>query len=131
MQGSRAERIADQVKELVAQLLSFEVKDPRIGLITVTHVTLTGDLGMARVYYTIVGDDVERARTARALDRASAFVRRRMAEDMNMRRTPEIRFYYDDNIERQERVELLLRDIAAEREARERAAGPPADDPPE
>lgn len=112
----------------MAQLLSFEVKDPRIGLLTVTHVKLTSDMGLAHVYYTIVGDDAERARTARALERASAFVRRRVAEDMNLRRTPEIRFHYDENIERQERVEMLLRDIAAERAARESGETPPDDD---
>ncbi len=119
--GSRAERIADQIKDQVSQLLAFEVKDPAIGLITVTHVKMTSDMGLAHVYYTLVGDDVERRKTARALDRATPFVRRRLAEDMNLRRSPEIRFHYDENLERQERVETLLREIAAEREARERA----------
>ena len=117
--GSRAERIADQIKDQVTQLLAFEVKDPAIGLLTVTHVKMTSDMGLAHVYYTIIGDDTERRKTARALDRASAFVRRRLAEDMNMRRSPEVKFHYDENIERQERVETLLREIASEREARE------------
>lgn len=130
--GSRAERIADQIKDQVSQLLAFEVKDPAVGLLTVTHVKLTSDMGLAHVYYTLVGDDVERRKTARALDRATAFVRRRLAEDLNMRRTPEVKFHYDENVERQERVETLLREIAAERDAREKAdasAEPgPADD---
>ncbi len=130
--GSRAERIADQIKDQVSQLLAFEVKDPAVGLLTVTHVKLTSDMGLAHVYYTLVGDDVERRKTARALDRATAFVRRRLAEDLNMRRTPEVKFHYDENVERQERVETLLREIAAERDAREKADAPaepgPADD---
>lgn len=117
--GSRAERIADQIKDQVSQLLTFEVKDPAIGLITVTHVAMTRDMGLAHVYYTIVGDETERRRTAKALERATAFVRRRLAEDLNLRRAPEVRFHYDENIERQARVESLLREIAAEREARE------------
>ena len=119
--GSRADRIADQIKDQVSQLLAFEVKDPAIGLLTVTHVKMTSDMGLAHVYYTLVGDDAERRKTARALDRATPFVRRRLAEDMNMRRAPEVRFHYDENVERQERVETLLREIATEREARERA----------
>ena len=123
--GSRAERIADQIKDQVSQLLSFEVKDPAVGLLTVTHVKMTSDMGLAHVYYTLVGDDVERRKTARALDRATPFVRRRLAEDMNMRRAPEVRFHYDDDLERQERVETLLRVIATERAARE-ASEPPA-----
>ena len=126
--GSRTERIADHIKDHVSQLLSFEVKDPAVGLLTVTHVKLTGDMGLAHVYYTLVGDEVERAKTARALDRATAFVRRRLAEDMNMRRAPDVRFHYDENVERQERVETLLQEIAterAEREKRERRAPRP------
>ncbi len=119
--GSRAERIADQLKDQVTQLLAFEVKDPAIGLLTVTHVKMTSDMGLAHVYYTLVGDDAERRRTARALDRATPFVRRRLAEDMNMRRAPEVRFHYDEDIERQERVDTLLREIASEREQREAA----------
>ena len=129
--GSRAERIADHIKDEVSQLLSFEVKDPAIGLLTVTHVKMTSDMGLAHVYYTLVGDDTERRKTAKALERATPFVRRRLAESLNMRRAPEVKFHYDDNIERQERVETLLREIAterAEREARERAAEGTADD---
>lgn len=131
--GSRAERIADHIKDQVSQLLSFEVKDPAVGLLTVTHVKMTGDMGLAHVYYTLVGDEVERRKTERALERATPFVRRRLAEDMNLRRAPDVRFHYDDNLERQERVALLLQDIAAERaerearEARERTEATPDD----
>ena len=128
--GSRAERIADHIKDEVSQLLSFEVKDPAIGLLTVTHVKMTSDMGLAHVYYTLVGDDIERRKTAKALDRATPFVRRRLAESMNMRRAPEVKFHYDENLERQERVETLLREIASERserEARERAEAAPDD----
>ena len=110
--GSRAERIADHIKDEVSQLLSFEVKDPAVGLLTVTHVTMTSDMGLAHVYYTLVGDEVERRKTAKALERATPFVRRRLAESMNLRRAPDVRFQYDENIERQERVESLLRQIA-------------------
>lgn len=120
--GSRAERIADHIKDEVSQLLSFEVKDPAVGLLTVTHVKMTGDMGLAHVYYTLAGDEVEKRKTERALDRATAFVRRRLAENMNMRRAPDIRFHYDDNVERQQRVETLLRQIATERAAREALA---------
>jgi ribosome-binding factor A len=129
--GSRAERIADSIKDQVSQLLAFEVKDPAVGLLTVTHVKMTSDMGLAHVYYTIIGDELERRRTERALDRATPFVRRRLAEDMNMRRAPDVKFHYDENLERQERVETLLRQIAserAEREAREKAETPSDDD---
>ena len=112
-------------------MLSFEVKDPAVGLLTVTHVKMASDMGLAHVYYTLVGDEVERRKTERALERATPFVRRRLAEDMNMRRTPDVRFHYDENVERQERVATLLQEIAterAEREARDKAETTPDDD---
>jgi ribosome-binding factor A len=121
MAGARADRIADQVRDLVSQILTFETKDPGIGLVTVTFVKVTPDLQLAQVYYTLVGDDADRRATAKALERATAFVRRRVAEDLNLRRAPEVRFHYDEHIERQARVETLLQEIAAEREAREQA----------
>ena len=128
--GSRAEKIADHIKDQVSQLLAFEVKDPAVGLLTVTHVKMTSDMGLAHVYYTIIGDELERRKTERALDRATPFVRRRLAEDMNMRRAPDVKFHYDENLERQERVETLLRQIASERAEREASekAGTPSDD---
>lgn len=124
MSGSRTERVADQVRELVSQLLSFEVRDPGVGLVTVTHVKVAGDLQLATVYYTLMGDDArERKDTARALERATPFLRGRVAEMLNLRRAPELRFHYDEHLERQQRVESLLQEIATERAARE-PAGP-------
>lgn len=117
MPGSRGERVADQVRELVSQLLAFEVRDPGVGLVTVTHVKVTADLQLAQVYYTMIGDARERKETARALERATPFVRGRVAEVLNLRRAPELRFHYDEHLERQQRVEALLVDIAAERDA--------------
>lgn len=128
MVGSRAERVADQVRELVSQLLAFDVKDPGVGLVTVTHVKMSGDLQLAQIYYTLIGDARERKETARALERATPYVRRRVAEDLNLRRAPDVRFHYDEHVERQERVETLLREIAAEREARA-TTDTPADTP--
>jgi|SRR5690606_20687979 ribosome-binding factor A len=124
--GARADRIADQVRELVSELLTFEVRDPGVGLVTVTHVKVAGDLQLATVYYTLVGDERERRDTSRALARATAFLRRRVAESLNLRRAPELRFHYDEHVERQQRVETLLEEIARERAAREQAGDPDA-----
>jgi|SRR5690606_21884688 len=110
------------VRELVSELLTFEVRDPGVGLVTVTHVKVAGDLQLATVYYTLVGDARERQDTSRALARATAFLRRRVAESLNLRRAPELRFHYDEHVERQQRVETLLAEIARERVAREQAA---------
>jgi ribosome-binding factor A len=125
MAGSRTERVADQVKELVSQLLSFDVKDPGVGLVTVTHVKVTGDLSLATVYYTLMDDGPrERRETAKALERASPYLRRRVAEDLNLRRATDLRFHYDEHLERQQRVEALLQQIEAERLAQAAAEAP-------
>ena len=116
MAGSRTERVADQVKELVSQLLSFDVKDPGVGLVTVTHVKVTGDLSLATVYYTLMDDGPrERKETAKALERATPYLRRRVAEDLNLRRATDLRFHYDEHLERQQRVDALLQQIEADR----------------
>jgi ribosome-binding factor A len=114
----RVERIGNQIREEIASLLTFEVKDPGVGLITVTRVRVTADLQLAHVYYTAIGDAAARAATAKALDRALPFLRRQLAGRLRLRRAPELRFHFDESIEQQERVEQLLRDIQAERERR-------------
>ena len=125
MAGSRTERVADQVKELVSQLLSFDVKDPGVGLVTVTHVKVTGDLSLATVYYTLMDDGPrERKETAKALERATPYLRRRVAEDLNLRRATDLRFHYDEHLERQQRVDALLQQIEAERLAQTAADAP-------
>lgn len=126
MAGSRTERVADQVKELVSQLLSFDVKDPGVGLVTVTHVKVTGDLSLATVYYTLMDDGPrERRETAKALERATPYLRRRVAEDLNLRRATDLRFHYDEHLERQQRVDALLQQIEAERLAQAATDAPP------
>ena len=133
--GSRAERIADHIKDEVSQLLSFEVKDPSVGLLTVTHVKVTPDLQQARVYYTTLGDARARRDSQRALERATPFLRRQLGRRVRLRRVPELQFFFDDSVERQDRVEQILRDLDAERAERaeapdihERARDDEADD---
>lgn len=116
MQGSRPDRIGEQIRQEIGELLTREVHDPGIGFITLTRVRVTPDLQIARVYYTSLGDATARANTARALGRATPFLRRQIGRRLRLRRTPEIEFCFDHSIEQQDRIEQLLRDIhAAER----------------
>ena len=122
-QGSRPDRVADQIRGELASLLARDVHDPGIGFVTVTRVHMSPDLQMARVFYTTLGDDASRRRTARALDRAAPFLRRQVGSRLRLRRVPEIAFVYDDSIAGQDRIEQLLNEIHAERPA----AGEPQD----
>jgi ribosome-binding factor A len=110
-QGSRPDRVADQIRSELASLLAREVHDPGIGFVTLTRVQVTPDLQQARVRYTALGDDKARAATARALDRAAPFLRRQLGARLRLRRTPELRFIYDESIAGQDRIEQILNEL--------------------
>jgi ribosome-binding factor A len=126
----RAERIAEQLREEVSQIISTEIADPGVGLVTVTRVKISPDLSLARVYWTIMGDDAERQRTEKALGRAAAYVRHLLSIRMSLRRSPEVQFVYDRSVAAQERVEEILQELKREEAARAEAApAPPAESP--
>ena len=110
-QGSRPERVADQIRGELAALLAREVHDPGIGFITLTRVQISPDLQMARVYYTALGDDKARAASAPALERATPFLRRQIGSRLRLRRTPDLKFVYDPSIAGQDRIEQLLNEL--------------------
>src|SRR6476660_3554504 len=107
-QGSRPARVADQIRGELGSLLAREVHDPGIGFVTITRVTVTPDLQHARVAYTALGDDAARRGTARALERATPFLRRQIGARLRLKRTPDLEFAYDESIAGQERIEQLL-----------------------
>jgi ribosome-binding factor A len=110
-QGSRPERVADQIRGELASLLAREVHDPGIGFVTLTRVQVSPDLQLARVYYTALGDEKARAATAQALDRATPFLRRQIGARLRLRRTPDLKFVYDPSIAGQDRIEQLLKEL--------------------
>jgi ribosome-binding factor A len=122
----RVERVAEQIREEVSQILSAEVSDPGIGLVTVTRVKVTPDLSLARVYWTIMGDAKQRKDTAKALARAAAYVRHLLSSRMSLRRSPEVQFLFDQSVAAQDRVEQILHEL--KQEAAARASDVAADD---
>ena len=114
-QGSRPERVGDQIRQVLAELIAREVHDPGIGFLTMTQVRVTPDLQGARVYYTTLGDAKARKDTSRALGRATPFLRRQIGKRLRLKHVPELEFFYDESIERQDRIERIMLDIQAER----------------
>ena len=110
----RVERIQEQVREEVSQMLQTEVRDPGVGLVTVTRAKVTADLSLARIYWTIIGNLEERKKTQKALERASGFVRHLLAERMTLRRSPEVKFIFDESVAAQDRIEQIIQEIHAE-----------------
>ena len=114
-QGYRPDRVGEQIREELSEILSRgEVHDPGIGFITLTRVQVTPDLQIARVLYTSLGDPKARKDTARALDRATPLFRRQIGGRLRLRRVPELEFRFDESIERQDRIEQILRDLHEE-----------------
>lgn len=126
-QGSRPDRVGEQIRQTLGELLTREVHDPGIGFVTVTRVKVSPDLQLARVYYTQLGDEAARQATRRALDRALPFLRRQVGRQVRLRRVPELVFHFDESVENQERIERILIDLDEERRARG-LDGKPSDD---
>jgi len=120
-QGSRPERVADQIRGELASLLTRDVHDPGIGFVTLTRVRVTPDLQQAHVYYTALGDEKSRRNTEQALARATGFLRRQIGARLRLKRTPELTFHYDESIAGQDRIEQLLSEIQSQ-------PAPPDDD---
>ena len=110
-QGHRPDRVGDQIRKELSDLLAREVHDPGIGFVTLTEVHVTPDLLHARVLYTALGDAATRRQTERALTRATPFLRRQIGHRLRLRRVPELQFTFDEGVVAQNRVEQLLREI--------------------
>ena len=117
----RVRRLADQIKKIVARTLDENVKDPRLGFVTVTDVRLTGDGQHASIFYTVYGSDEERAGTAAALKAAKGMLRSAVGRGITARLTPSLEFFEDTIPETSKTIEDLLveahhRDSELERE---------------
>ena len=115
MHASRAARVGDQIRAELAALLAREVHDPGIGFLTITRVKVSPDLQQARVYYTTIGDDKARRESARALDRATPFLRRQVGQRLRLKRVPELAFSFDEAIAQGDRIEQILQELERER----------------
>jgi ribosome-binding factor A len=127
-QGSRPERVAEEIRAEVSSMIARDLQDPGIGFITITQVQVSPDLQHARVYYTSLGDAAARKNTGRALERASSFMRRQIGQRLRLRRTPELEFVFDESIAHQDRVEQLLQELRDQRQDQAGAVAPTDDE---
>ncbi len=106
---SRSRRVGEQVRRVLAQLIHDEVKDPGIGMVTLTAVEVSPDLAHARVFFTVLADDAGAQRASEAaLRRASGFLRRELGRQVKLRVTPELQFVYDRSVEHGRRLSALI-----------------------
>jgi ribosome-binding factor A len=111
MSGSRIRRVDEAVRAVLSDAITQELKDPRVGFVTVTAVRTSSDLRHARVYVSILGDEEARAAGLEGLRSAQGFLQRKVGAAVRMKYTPEITFAYDDSVDRGLRINELLRDL--------------------
>jgi ribosome-binding factor A len=111
MSFKRAERVAELLKEEVSNIIQFELKDPRLGFVTVTSVRVTDDLRDARVVCGILGDAAARQGSLDALASAAPFIRKEVGARCRLRYAPTLTFHLDETAERAARIETLLRRV--------------------
>ena len=119
----RTERAADIIREEIAQIVGYELEDPRLSSVTVTDVRLSHDKRDARVYVTIVGDEDDHKTALAALKHAAPYVRKQLGLVLNLPRTPELHFVRDRVEEEGERVDQLLQEIEREWESKGKDEG--------
>lgn len=111
MSKIRVGRVGEQIKKELSLLLQQELKDPRIGFITVTGVEVTNDLSQAKVYLSVLGSEEQKEATLQALAKAKGFLRTELGRRIRLRHTPELLFKFDASIEYGSRIEELLQRI--------------------
>lgn len=112
----RANRVGEQMKKELSDIISRKLKDPRVGFVTVTDVEVTGDLQQAKVFITVLGDDKQKEETLEGLEKANGFIRSEIGQRIRLRKTPEITFEYDESIEYGNRIESIIKKLHEEDE---------------
>ena len=107
----RIERLNESIKELLSELITRSVKDPRVGFVTINSVDVARDLEVAKVYYTVLGEDEEREESRQGLISAKNFLRKTVGRELKLRNAPDLRFIYDDTLDRSVKLEEALRKI--------------------
>ena len=116
---ARTQRVADYLQRELGALIQHQVRDPRVGMVSITGVDVSRDLGYAKVYYTVMSSDSgdDSSESNEALNKAAGFLRSQLSRDSNMRTVPQLRFIFDTSVGRGRELEDLIRRAAdADRE---------------
>jgi ribosome-binding factor A len=112
--SERMRRVNEAVREVLSDALTLDVKDPRVGFVTVTAVETSPDLRHARVFVSVLGDETERADNMAGLQSAHGFLQKRVAAELRLKHTPQLVFEEDDTARRADRIERLLEEAEGE-----------------
>jgi ribosome-binding factor A len=110
MTGDRMRRVDEAMREVLSDAITSQLKDPRVGFVTVTAVETSADLRHARVFVSVLGSDTVRRRSLAGLDSAHGYLQRRVASELRLKHTPTLQFLYDDSTDRGLRIAELTED---------------------
>ncbi len=108
MTGDRMRRVDEAMREVLSDAITSEIKDPRVGFITVTAVETSPDLRHARVFVSVLGEEAVRRRSLAGLESAHGYLQRRVARELRLKNTPTLEFVYDETVERAQRLTDLI-----------------------
>lgn len=111
MSNMRAERVGEQMKQEIMDIVNNKVKDPRIGFLTITEVQLTNDLSIATIYLTVLGNDKQIDDTFKGLEKAKGFIKSEIGSRMRLRIVPDLKFEYDESIDYGNKIEKMIQDL--------------------
>ncbi len=107
----RVKKYADSIKKAIGSIIEFKLSDPNKGMITITKTKVSQDLKIASVYYTVLGDEEQKAKSKVVLDKSGNFIKNELKPYITSRWLPELRFFYDDSIEYAQHINELLQKI--------------------
>ena len=119
LEGKRAERVADLIHKEISEMLVRSIKDPRIGFVTITRVTVSEDIRLAKVYFSMMGSEAERERSMSGLNSARGYVRKELGRRMRLKHTPDITFHFDPSIEYAIHIAEVIQQLHLEKEENE------------
>ncbi len=119
----RTEQVAEAIKEKVSETIQRELKDPRLGFVTVTRVEVSPDLKHAKVFFSVMGDEQAKIESLEVLKRASSYVRRELAHKLTIRYTPQLHFVFDAAMEHGDKIQRLLKQLEDEQKAQQTLQG--------
>lgn len=114
MQSKRSDKVSDLLKKEISLIISSEIKDPRLRNINITAVKVSDDIGIATVFYTVIGESIQKTHSnidSKILVKLSGMIRSNLAKKIKIRRIPKIKFRFDESIEYSEKIEKLLKNL--------------------
>lgn len=117
--STRKEKIAEEIRQEVSQIIALELLDPRVEGVSVTHVKMTPDLRLARVYFNVAGNERNIKEVEAGLKSASGVIKSAIADRLVMKFVPNLEFFYDETEELQKKIDLLFQEIEAKKTTKE------------